>query len=237
MVEKDSVTPYNQLLKSLPIHEQIIVENNSALVELRAGDILGESDQSPAYIYFPVSGLISLVVDVDDEPSYALAMVGRDGMLGASTILGIAEAPMKGIVQVAGQAVRIAAAAFENLAKDGTKMLVIVKRYFYALVLQLKRTAACSRFHDVSRRLARWLLMTHDRFEGDSFFLTQQYLSEILGVQRSAISIAASILQTNGFINYVRGQITILDRKGLEAVVCSCYSATVSDQLRVAALK
>lgn len=225
-------TKVNRLLRSLPIDERKLFENNSTMVELRAGEILCEPGKRPPYIYFPTSGLISLVVNVDDEAPYALAMIGHEGMLGAASILGVSEAPAKGVVQVDGQSVRMATATFEDLTKDDSKLQMIVKRYLYVLMMQLNRTAACARFHGANPRLARWLLMTHDRSKGDSFFLTQQFLSEILGVQRAAISIAASTLQTSKLINYVRGQITILDRKGLEAAACNCYAATSKDQKR-----
>lgn len=230
MAGKNLVTTVNRLLRSLSFDEQNKVENNSTIIELRAGDILCESNKSPTYIYFPLSGLISLVVKVDDEAPYALAMIGGEGMLGATAILGITEAPVKGIVQVDGHAVRMTTGNFDKLTKNDSQLQAIVKRYLYSLIMQLNKTAGCSRFHNVSHRLARWLLMTHDRSKGNSFFLTQQFLSEILGVQRSTISIAASTLQTKLFINYARGQITILDRKGLEAIACSCYAATVKDQ-------
>lgn len=222
----------NRLLNNLSFDELNLVKNNSTVVELHAGDILCESNKRPPFIYFPLNCLISLVVDVDEEAPYSLAIIGYEGMLGATSILGVTESPIKGVVLADGQAVRMTIVNFQELTKNSLQLKIVVKRYLYLLTLQLNRTAACSRFHEASRRLARWLLMTHDRSKSNSFYLTQQFLAEILGVQRSAISIAASTLQSKMLINYTRGLITILDRKGLEAAACSCYSATVKDQKR-----
>lgn len=226
----------NRLLKFLSPDEQQLVIANSETVDLAFGDVLCEYSQSPRYVYFPLNGLISLVVSIDEEAPLELAMIGWEGMLGATRVLGVTEAPMRAVVESAGTAVRLTVRAFEELSQDGTQLQAIVKRYLFVLMTQLTRTAGCTHFHEVSSRLARWLLMTHDRSPGDSFYLTQQFLSEILGVQRSAVSIAASTLQQKKLINYSRGDITILDRKGLENASCSCYAAIVKDHRRFSSL-
>lgn len=232
MPRKITISPVNQLIKHLPAEQQRFIHHNSKTIQLCPGDVLCEYSQDPDFVYFPLSGLISIVISVDDEPPYSLAMIGCEGMLGATRVLGITKAPMKSIVQVTGYAARLTCAAFDSLLKDSPALQFAVKRFLFSLMMQLNRTAACSRFHDVNNRLARWLLLTHDRCAGDSFFLTQQFLSEIIGVQRSAISIAASKMQKNLLITYVRGHITILNRKGLEAAACSCYEAGAEDLLR-----
>ncbi|MDP1930787.1 MAG: Crp/Fnr family transcriptional regulator [Gammaproteobacteria bacterium] len=229
-------SPVNRLLKALPLEEQLLVAANSETVELAAGDILCEYNQIPRHVYFPLSGLISLVVSIDDQAPLELAMIGSEGMLGATKILGIREAPMRGVVQLKGQAVRMTVSAFEELSKNGSQLQAVVKRHLFVLMTQLNRAAGCTHFHEVSSRLARWLLMAHDRSPSEKFFLTQQFLSEILGVQRSAVSIAAGKLQERGLINYVRGDITVLDRKALETAACSCYAAIMKDQRRFATL-
>lgn len=236
MSAKRASLPGNRLLKFLSPDEQKLVLENSETVDLAFGDILCEYSQSPRYVYFPMNGLISLVVSIDEEAPLELAMIGWEGMLGATRILGVSEAPMRAVVEGAGTAIRLTVRAFEELSQDGTQLQAVVKRYLFVLMTQLTRTAGCTHFHEVSTRLARWLLMTHDRSPGDSFFLTQQFLSEILGVQRSAVSIAASALQQRNLINYSRGDITILDRKGLEAASCSCYAAIVKDHRRFSSL-
>lgn len=226
-------SPYaNRLLMSLPLDEKQAVLECSEIVNLFAGDVLCESGLIPRHVYFPVSSLISLGIDVDEQPPLELTMIGWDGMLGATRVLGVSESPMRGVVMCAGSAVRLTVRAFEELTREGMQFQAIVKRYLFVLMTQVSRTSGCTHFHEVSSRLARCLLMTHDRSSSDTFYMTQQFLSEILGVQRSAVSIAASALQQKGLINYSRGGITILDRAGLEGASCSCYTAISKDQLR-----
>ncbi len=222
--------PANKLLKLLSLHEQQQVIENSEIVDLAFGDILCEDNQNPRHVYFPMTGLISLVIRIDEEAPLELAMIGWEGMLGATGLLGISEAPKRAVVAVTGTAVRMTVKDFEELARNGTQLQTIAKRYLFVLMRQLERTAGCTHYHEVNGRLARWLLMAHDRSTGNGFYLTQQFLAKILGVQRSAISIAASALQQRKLINYSRGDITILDRKGLESAACSCYDAIKKDQ-------
>ena len=232
MSAKRSTSSFNRLLHALPLIEQQRVLESSETVDLETGDILCEYSQSPRHVYFPLSSVISLVVSVDDQALLELAMIGNEGMLGATRVLGISEAPMRGIVQIDGKAIKMTIRDFEELSVNGSPLQTIVMRYLFVLMTQLNRTAGCTHFHEVSGRLARWLLMAHDRSPGNNFYLTQQFLSEILGVQRSAVSIAASGLQNTGLINYSRGVITIFNRKGLEAASCSCYATIMKDQRR-----
>jgi len=230
MSAKRAISPFNRLIHALPPDEQQLVQDNCETVVLAPGDVLCEYGKNPNYVYFPTSGLISLVVSIDDEAPLEVAMIGCEGVLGATKVLGVSEAPTRGIVQISGSAQRMALSTFAELASDGTQLQSDLKRYLYVLVAQLSRTSGCSHFHEVSGRLARWLLMAYDRSPGKNIHLTQQFLSEILGVQRSAVSIAASALQARGLIDYSRGDITLLDRKGLEAASCSCYAAIMKDQ-------
>jgi CRP-like cAMP-binding protein len=232
MFANRSSPPTNRLLDALPDKEKKLLLKNSETVDLVLGDILCEPSQSPKYVYFPTTGLISLVVSVDDEAPLELAMIGNEGMLGATKILGVSDAPMRGVVQGKGRAIRILSATFDELSQSGTQFQAIIKRYLFVLMTQLSRTAGCTHYHEVSSRLARWLLMAHDRSPADKFYLTQQFLSELLGVQRSAVSIAASTLQLKELISYSRGNISILNRFGLEAASCSCYAAIMEDQRR-----
>lgn len=230
MFSRPLISTNNRLLDALPPDEKKKLLAKSEAVDLTFSDVLCEQNQNPRHIYFPVTGIISLVVGVGDEAAFELTMIGNEGMLGATKVLGVSEAPLRGIVQAEGKAIRIAADAFEELSEDGSQLQAIIKRYLYVLMTQLNRTAGCTHFHAVNSRLARWLLMAHDRTAGDRFYLTQQFLSEMLGVQRSAVSIAASLLQNKELISYSRGEINILDRRGLEAESCSCYGALIKDQ-------
>lgn len=222
--------PTNRLLDALPYDEKKLVLSRCETVDLVFEEALCEQNQKPCYIYFPLTGIISLVISVDEEAPLELTMIGNEGMLGATRILGVDEAPLSGIVQAEGKALRMTSDTFEELAIAGSQLQAVVKRYLFVLLTQLNRTAGCTHFHAVGARLARWLLMAHDRTNGDSFYLTQQFLSEMLGVQRSAVSIAAGLLQENNLISYSRGDFSILDRHGLEAASCSCYAAILEDQ-------
>ena len=153
-------------------------------------------------------------------------MVGREGMLGAQLVLGVSAMPLHALVQGAGTARRIAAARVSSRAfRAARRCELSLNRYLYVLMAQLATSAACTRFHNVGPRLARWLLMTQDRAHSDSFHLTHEFLAHMLGVRRVGITGAASDLQRHGLIRYRRGDITVLDRAGLEAAACSCYAA------------
>jgi len=232
MSAKRATSPFNRLIHALPPDEQHLILEHCEAVVLEPGDVLCEYGKNPNYVYFPTSGLISLVVNIDDEAPLEVAMIGSEGVLGAHRVLGVSEAPIRGIVQIKGNALRMALRTFEELSSNGGQLQSVCKRFLFVLMTQLSRTAGCTHFHEVSGRLARWLLMAHDRSPGNNIYLTQQFLSEILGVQRSAVSIAASALQERGLIDYSRGDITLLDRKGLEAASCSCYAAIMKDQRR-----
>ncbi|MDP2125760.1 MAG: Crp/Fnr family transcriptional regulator [Pseudohongiella sp.] len=232
MIGNSSSRPTNRLLDALPDDEKQLLLTHTEAIDLGLGEILCERAKSPKYVYFPTSGLISLVVDVDEQPPMELAIIGNEGMLGATRILGVSDAPVRGMVQVKGYALRMLSTTFDELSMDGTQFQAIVKRYLFVLLTQLSRTAGCTHYHDVSSRLARWLLMAHDRSDSDNFFLTQQFMSEMLGVQRSAVSIAASALQQKELISYSRGDISILNRRGLEEASCSCYASIAEDQRR-----
>jgi CRP-like cAMP-binding protein len=150
-------------------------------------------------------------------------------MLGATLALGVATIPLRAVVQGSGTAWRMTAALFQRSLRDSPALLRMLKRYLYVLVAHLSQGNGCNRFHEVEARLARWLLMTHDRARVDHFRLTHEFLADMLGVRRSGITIAAGALQRSALIGYSRGQIRILDRKGLEARSCECYDAGIQD--------
>ena len=152
-----------------------------------------------------------------------MGLVGREGMLGISLALGVTIAPQRALVQGSGSALRMSAAAFRRELAQSKSMRRVLDRYLYVLMCQLAQTGACTRFHRLEPRLARWLLMSHDRTIGDTFHLTHEFLAFMLGMRRVGITVAAGALQKMGLISYVRGAITICDRAGLEAAACACY--------------
>lgn len=195
------------------------------------GTILCEPDQPLRHVFFPLTGFISLVATVTSHPALELGLIGSEGMLGATMVLGVNSAGLQGIVQGSGTALRLTAAQLRQELQQSLALRGTLKRYLFVLHAQLAQSAACTRFHEIKARLARWLLLTHDRAHADHFHLTHQCLANMLGVQRSAITIAAGTLQRRKLIHYSRGDIWILDRQGLEATSCECYQAVIDDYL------
>ncbi|MDX2463998.1 MAG: Crp/Fnr family transcriptional regulator [Porticoccus sp.] len=203
------------------------------LVDWTFGDIVYEVDQIYEHVYFPVTGFISLLTLVDDHHPLEMGLVGNEGMLGVSRVLSVNYAPMRSIVQGTGTALSMTAEQFQRSLLDCPGLSTLLMRYIYVLEQQLVMAGACLHFHEIDLRLARWLLMTQDRSHWDSFYLTHAFLARMLGVRRSGVSIAAESLKNRHLIEYARGNIKILDRKGLEAVSCQCYQGMTGFYNRV----
>jgi len=219
----------NRLIAALPPKIQERILERSETVALEFGVILCEPEQPIEHVFFPTRGFISLVAVVGKHPPLEMGLIGSEGMLGVTLALGVSAAPLRGVVQGPGEALRMSTTAFRVELARSVPLTRSSHRYLYVLMAQLTQTAACTRFHEVDKRLVRWLLMTHDRAEGDQFHLTHQFLADMLGVQRSAVTIAAGLLQKRKLIRYTRGEIHILDRRGLEASSCECYTAVRQD--------
>ena len=218
-------TPENHLIELLPRKDRQHFLAACERVELVLGTVLCKPGEPTRYVYFPVNGFISLLTLIDGEPALEVGMVGREGMVGAQLSLGIVNTLLHPLVQGDGAAWRLSTAAFKRELKHSPALQGIMSRYVYVLMAQLAESAACLRFHEISPRLARWLLMTQDRAHSNKFQVTQQFLAYMLGVRRVGITAAASVLQRRGLIEYRRGELTVLDRKGLEATACGCYAA------------
>jgi len=217
----------NRLISRLSKADQIRVLASCTPVSLAYGEVLCEPAQPLVAAYFPQSASISLWAEADGHPPMETAVIGCEGMLGATLLLGVNTAPQRAAVQSEGSAWRIEAGDLLRLATSGSTLLTVLQSYLHVSITQLAQTTACTRFHAVEPRLARWLLLAHDRAENDHFHLTHQHIADALGVQRSAITIAAGVLQARGLIDYSRGEIRILNRTGLEAASCGCYAALV----------
>jgi CRP-like cAMP-binding protein len=202
-------------------------------VELAMGEILGEVGTPTQYVYFPTVGFISLVTTTKGKPTLEVGMVGREGMLGTQLVLGVEAAPLHAVVQGAGAAWRIGAAGFSRELARSPALQRGLHRYVYVTMTQLASSAFCLRFHQIGQRLARWLLMTQDRAHSESFHITHEFLAYMLGVRRVGITTAASVLQREGLIEYRRGKIRVLDRRGLKASACSCYAADREAYLKI----
>jgi len=213
----------NQLLAALPNIELKALMADCETVELTFGEVLFDPYDTVTHVYFPINSFISLIAIIDGDSRLEVAMAGREGMLGASIILGIKEAPTLALVQGSGTALRINTARFQQLLDKCPALYKRLKSYIYVAMNQLTRTAACYHFHRIEARLARWLLMTQDRAGSDQLQLTHEFLAMMLGVRRAGVTQAAIALQTRGLIGYHRGEIEVLNRPGLIEASCECY--------------
>jgi CRP-like cAMP-binding protein len=215
----------NRLLASLSNRDCLAIEARCTRIELKFGQVLAEPDARIRHIYFPIDSFISLVARADAESTLEVGLIGSEGMLGATVALGIGLARLHATVQGDGEALRMSALQTRRELAARPAFRAAVLRYCYVLLRQVSQMAACTHYHPVQARLARWLLMTHDRARGSSLHLTQEFLGQMLGVRRVGVTQAASALKADRLIGYHRGEIAILDRRGLEAASCVCYAA------------
>jgi CRP-like cAMP-binding protein len=214
----------NLLLDALPTSERRRFITLCEPVELIFGNVLYEVGDRVCDVYFPIASFVSLISSVDKNSRLEVGLVGTEGMLGLSLLLGVAVSPLRALVQGAGAALRLDAADFARALKRSPVLAKRLNCYLHVVMAQLAQMAGCTRFHVVEARLARWLLMTRDRAHSNDFRLTQEFLAYMLGVRRAGITRAASALQKRKLIHYTRGRMTILDVRGLEAAACECYA-------------
>jgi CRP-like cAMP-binding protein len=215
----------NQLIEALASSDRKRVLALCEPVELVLSDVLCEAATPTRSVLFPVNGFVSLITHVDHGDGLEVGMVGREGMLGVQLSLGVTAAPMRAVVQGAGAAWRIGRVPFMRELARNPALRRMLNRYIYVLMLQLATASACRRYHELGSRMARWLLMSHDRAHVDQFHVTHEFMAMMLGVRRVGVTVAAGALQARGFIRYHRGELTVLDRPALEALACSCYVA------------
>jgi len=213
----------NSLLAALPRKEYQRLLARLEPVTLTFGEVLYEPGETIRHVYFPSTSLVSLLTLVDGHLAMEVGLIGREGMVGIPLVLGHNESSVRALVQGSGTAMRMAAAHFRKEFRLSLPLQQELYRYTHALMAQISQTAACNRFHVVETRLARWLLMTHDRVNSDRFHMTQEFLGHMLGVRRVGVTRAAQALQKHKLISYSRGDIAVLDRSGLEAAACQCY--------------
>ena len=213
----------NSLLAALPRKDYLRLLAGLEPVALTFGEVLYEPGQPIRHVYFPNDSLVSLLTLADGHLALEVGLVGREGMVGIPLALGIGVSPVRALVQGAGTAMRMESGRFRTEFRHSPPLQRELHRYTHVLMAQISQTAACNRFHVVEARLARWLLMTRDRVRSNQFRLTQEFLAHMLGVRRVGVTKAAGALQRRHLISYSRGNIRILDLKGLEAASCRCY--------------
>jgi CRP-like cAMP-binding protein len=216
--------PRNRLLAALPPEDLAWVRPRLERVELPVRHTLYAAHEPITAVYFPETGWVSMLATLENGDAAEVGLVGREGMVGLPLLLGTDRAPFEAMTQAGSTVLRLDAAAFrEDLeARPGLRTLLL--RYAMAFNVQVSQTAACNGRHHIEDRLARWLLMAHDRAEGNEFPMTHEFLSMMLGVRRAGISLAAGVLQKAGLIHYTAGRMEVTDRPGLEAASCECYN-------------
>lgn len=213
----------NLLLAALPRKEYRRLLPQLERVAMPFAEVLYEPGDVIRHVYFPNDSIVSLLSVVAERSTLEVGLVGDEGMAGLPVFMGVSTSGNRALVQGTGTAMRMKAAELRTESERLGPLHRLLRRYAHSLLTQVSQTAACNRFHMVDARLARWLLMTHDRSRSDEFRMTQEFMSNMLGVRREGVNKAATALQRSELISYSRGHIRVLDRAGLEAVSCECY--------------
>ncbi len=233
----------NRILAALPEDDYQRLAPHLEPIALPSREVLHEAETPIRWVYFPTSGIVSLVLVMGDGALAEVGMVGREGMVGVSVFLGSDKSTVRAFSQIAGHAVRVRTEVFKEELRRSPALHRLVSCHMQALFSQISQSTVCNHFHTVEQRMCRWLLMCHDSVGTDQFPLTQEFLSQMLGVRRPTVTVIAGTLQKTGLITYSRGKMTILNRAGLEAAACECYEAVAkqtehlfSGSLRTAAV-
>ena len=223
----------NELLAALPEEAFATLLPHLEPAPLPLGMAVYESGGKQTYVYFPTSGIVSLLYVLEDGSSAEIAIAGRDGLVGISLFMGGETTPSRAVVQSAGEGYRIRAAVLKKMFENGGPLQHLLLRYTQALITQMTQTAVCNRHHSVNQQLCRWLLLSLDRLPSNELVMTQELIANMLGVRREGVTEAAGKLQAEGLIQYRRGRIQVLDRAGLEACVCECYAVVKKEYARL----
>ena len=223
----------NRLLDALPEADCARLRPALELVPLPLGTPLYESGGAQGYLYFPRSAIVSLLYVLEDGASAEIAVVGNDGVVGISLFMGGQTTPSRAVVQSAGEGYRLKASVLKDEFDRGGPLQLLLLRYTQALITQMTQTAVCNRHHSLDQQLCRWLLLSLDRLPSNELVMTQELISNMLGVRREGVTEAAGKLQQAGIIEYSRGKITVLDRPKLETKVCECYEVVRRETARL----
>jgi len=219
----------NLILLALPQQECKQFFPALELVRLKLHQLLHETGEVIKSVYFMNDGLASVLTVMPDGKSVEVGLIGKEGFVGLPVVFGFRTSPLRVVIQSDATAYRVDVPTLRKILSDCPELATQLQRFAMVLAMQSTQLAACNRLHDVEERLARWLLMSHDRIGGETMPLTQEFLGQMLGTRRSSVSVAASILQKAGMITYTRGNVTIVDRPKLAEVACDCYQI-IQDQ-------
>ena len=219
----------NHILAALPSGDYRRIASKLEAAPFRQRQPIQEPDVQISHVYFPRSGVASVVTRMSEGGTVEVATIGNEGVVGLSAYLSNGLPTMEVFVQIPGEAVRMTIRAFRQEVRAGTALQDVIRRYTQAYLFQIGQSAACNRVHPIDERCARWLLMSHDRVPGDEFTLTHEFLAEMLGVRRATVTDAAGRLKRRKLIEYRRGRISVLDRRGLEKAACECYGLIRSE--------
>jgi hypothetical protein len=213
----------NQIISKLPADVLARIEPNLTFIDAQLDMRIYEPYEPIEMIIFPVDAVASVVANTTTGHSTEIGIIGNEGASGLEVVMGTQVLPHRSMIQIAGPVVQVPTAAVIEEFRRGEIFHDLILRFFYKMSVQVSQTTLCNRVHSVDSRLARWLLMCHDRLTGDVLLLTQEFIAMMLGASRVTVTQAARQVQAAGFIKYVRGKITILDREGLEGLSCECY--------------
>lgn len=224
---------HTHLLAALPPAQWQRWMPDLELVPLALGQVVYESGRVMSHVYFPTTAIVSLLYVLENGASAEIAVVGNEGIVGVSLFMGGGSTPSRAVVQSAGHGYRLRAGAMQAEFDRGGPVLHLLLRYTQALITQMAQTAVCNRHHSLDQQLCRWLLLSLDRLHGKELVMTQELISNMLGVRREGVTEAALKLQKAGLISYARGHITVLDRAGLEHRSCECYAVVKTEYDRL----
>jgi len=234
-IHRSDGPPRNKILRLLPPAELAALVERSELIAIKSKEILFQPEQELEYAHFPEDCVISLVTVMKDGDQVEAMTIGNDGFSGIPVFHEVETSKHKGCGQISGTALRIAAKDFQNLARELPSLRRLLHRYSEFVFETAAQSAACNRLHVIEQRCARWLLMSQDRVGRDSFDLTQEFLAEMLGVRRPGVTVAMGILEKAGLIAHGRGNITVVNRPGLEKAACECYGTIRARQAKLIA--
>ena len=232
-MSKNSPTSNNLLLAALPSEDYKHLRPHLDEVSFTIGKILHPPGEAIKDVYFPIQGMVSLISIMEDGSTTEIAVVGNEGMIGMPVFWGGNYSINCAVVQLEGSGLKLNAEIFKQECFKNEELQKCLLLYTQALLTQVSQNAACNRQHTVEERLCRWLLSVCDCVGKDNFPLTQEFISQMLGIRRSSVTVAAGTLQKAGFIRYNRGNISIIDIKGLEATACECYSLVKKEYKRL----